>query len=103
MGACVVGNPVGLDDVGDGVGLGEGDGDGLGDADGEELCDAGDGDGLADVWGEVNTLRLGELLGLPDVAFPWVADDPAEGARPPLPLGLPGPPVWLEVLVPGGL
>ena len=48
-------------------------------------------------------MLLGELLCLPDVAFPWVADGPGEGARPPLPLGLPAPPVWLEVLVPGGL
>ena len=48
-------------------------------------------------------MLLGELLCLPDVAFPWVADGPGEGARPPLPLGLPAPPVWPEVLVPEGL
>jgi len=35
MGACVVGDPVGLGDVCDPVGLGVGDGVGLGDPDGE--------------------------------------------------------------------
>jgi hypothetical protein len=104
MGACVpVGVGVGVVAVGDGLG----DvcvGDGLGEADdGDGLAEAGDGDGLADAAGGANTLLLGEPLGLDDVALPWVADGLPETAGPPRPCVLPGPPVWLEVLVPGGL
>jgi hypothetical protein len=104
MGACVpVGVGVGV--VGVGVGLADvGDGDGLADVgEGDGLGDGGGGDGLVDAAGEVNTLLLGEPLGPGDVAFPRVADGPPETAGPPLPLVLPGPPVWLEVLVPEGL
>lgn len=95
-------------------------GDGLGDVGvGDELGDVGVGDGLGDVGdgdGEAGagglgdehgagagyTLLLGLLPGLADVAWPWVADA-RPGTAEPLPLGLPGPPPWLEVLVPGGL
>jgi hypothetical protein len=49
----------------------------------------------------VTALLRGEPLDLADVAFPWGADGVTEGAGPPVPLGLPGLPVWVEVLVPG--
>jgi hypothetical protein len=51
----------------------------------------------------VNTLLLGEPLGLGDVAFPWDAGDVPESTGPALPLVLPGPLTWLEGLVPEGL
>ena len=98
VGVAVVGVAVGLGDVGVGDGLADvGEGAGLG--------DAGCGDGLADVAaaGDVNALLLGEPRGPGDVAFPRVAAGPPEPAGPPLPLVVPGPPVWLEVLVPGGV
>ena len=105
MGACVVVG-VGVVVVGDGVGVvvgvgvgvglvvaGDGDGDGLADGDGDELADPGEGD----------TLPLGKLPGLADVAFVWDADGLPECARPALPLVPPCPPDWLELLVPDGL
>ena len=94
VGVGVVGVGVGVGDVGDGDGLGDGgEGDGLGDA---------GGGGFADAAGEVNALRFGEWPGPGDLPFPRVAGDLPE-TRPPLPLVVPGPPVWLEVLVPEGL
>jgi hypothetical protein len=107
MGACV---PVGVgvavvDDVGDALDVGDDVGDGLdvGDGAGDGLIDPGDGDGFAEAGGEMNTLLLGEPLGLDDAEFPPVADGLPESAGPPWPLVVPGPPVWLEVLVPEGL
>jgi hypothetical protein len=93
----------GDDGGGDDGGGDDGGGDwGDGDVGGDGFADAGDGDGLTNA-GEKDILLLGELLGLADVACPWVADGRPVPAGPPLPLGLPAPPPWLEVLVPGWL
>jgi hypothetical protein len=99
VGVWVVGVGVGLVD-GDGVGDGlvdPGDGDG----DGDGLADPGDGE-LTYAGGD-DTLPLGVLLGLGDVAFPWDAGDVPESTGAALPLVLPGLPVWLGGLVPEGL
>ena len=72
MGACeVVGDCVGVGDVGDDVGLADvGDCVGVGDVGGDGLVDAGDVGRLGDVAGGTTTLLLGEPLGLADVALP---------------------------------
>lgn len=107
-GACVVlGVAVGVV-VGDGLGVGDDDGLGLGlglgDGGGGLAGGlAGGGLGSEDAAGVGDTLPLGELPGLADVAFPWVTDGSGETSRPPLPLVPPGPLGWLELLVPGVL